>query len=158
MCDACPPGLSCPVTAADQGRHPRPLTVVALPSRRKDDVPGTCSLTVSENRRSRLPLTPWIDRVLSAIAGGRDRGHLTLATGTGKRFIAFQVAWKFFQSRWNLTGCTWAPDRTKSWGKCVSPRHYFRSACGIPTQLPDSVRCARPCVVREVSLLACSTR
>jgi type I restriction enzyme, R subunit len=27
---------------------------------------------------------------------------LTLATGTGKTFIAFQVAWKLFQSRWNL--------------------------------------------------------
>ena len=27
---------------------------------------------------------------------------LTLATGTGKTFIAFQIAWKLFQSRWNL--------------------------------------------------------
>ncbi|MGB4585229.1 MAG: DEAD/DEAH box helicase family protein [Rhodoferax sp.] len=34
--------------------------------------------------------------------GGRDRILLTLATGTGKTFIAFQVAWKLFQSRWNL--------------------------------------------------------
>jgi len=28
---------------------------------------------------------------------------LTLATGTGKTFIAFQIAWKLFHSRWNLT-------------------------------------------------------
>jgi type I restriction enzyme, R subunit len=28
---------------------------------------------------------------------------LTLATGTGKTFIAFQVAWKLFHSRWNLS-------------------------------------------------------
>jgi type I site-specific restriction endonuclease len=27
---------------------------------------------------------------------------LTLATGTGKTFIAFQIAWKLFQARWNL--------------------------------------------------------
>lgn len=27
---------------------------------------------------------------------------LTFATGTGKTFIAFQLAWKLFQSRWNL--------------------------------------------------------
>jgi type I restriction enzyme R subunit len=27
---------------------------------------------------------------------------LTLATGTGKTFIAFQIAWKLFHSRWNL--------------------------------------------------------
>ena len=44
-----------------------------------------------------------IARVLDAIAGGRDRILLTLATGTGKTFIAFQLAWKLFQSRWNLT-------------------------------------------------------
>ncbi len=43
-----------------------------------------------------------ITRVLEAIAAGRDRVLLTLATGTGKTFIAFQLAWKLFQSRWNL--------------------------------------------------------
>ena len=31
-------------------------------------------------------------------------GNLTLATGTGKTFIAFQIAWKLFHSRWNLGG------------------------------------------------------
>ncbi len=43
-----------------------------------------------------------VRRVLEAIAQGRDRILLTLATGTGKTFIAFQLAWKLFQSRWNL--------------------------------------------------------
>ena len=43
-----------------------------------------------------------IARVLEAIAQGRDRILLTLATGTGKTFIAFQLAWKLFHSRWNL--------------------------------------------------------
>ena len=43
-----------------------------------------------------------IRRVLAAIAAGQDRILLTLATGTGKTFIAFQLAWKLFQSRWNL--------------------------------------------------------
>jgi type I restriction enzyme, R subunit len=44
-----------------------------------------------------------ITRVLEAVASGRDRILLTLATGTGKTFIAFQLAWKLFQSRWNLS-------------------------------------------------------
>ncbi len=44
-----------------------------------------------------------IARVLDAMTEGRDRILLTLATGTGKTFIAFQLAWKLFQSRWNLT-------------------------------------------------------
>ncbi|MFM9962468.1 MAG: EcoAI/FtnUII family type I restriction enzme subunit R [Planctomycetaceae bacterium] len=45
-----------------------------------------------------------IERVLESIATGKQRILLTLATGTGKTFIAFQLAWKLFQSRWNLSG------------------------------------------------------
>ncbi|MBM3859980.1 MAG: DEAD/DEAH box helicase [Verrucomicrobia bacterium] len=45
-----------------------------------------------------------IERVMEAIAAGKDRILLTLATGTGKTFIAFQIVWKLFQSRWNLSG------------------------------------------------------
>jgi type I restriction enzyme R subunit len=44
-----------------------------------------------------------VDRVLDAIAANRTRILLTLATGTGKTFIAFQIAWKLFHSRWNLS-------------------------------------------------------
>jgi type I restriction enzyme, R subunit len=44
-----------------------------------------------------------IDRVMEAIAANRARILLTLATGTGKTFIAFQIAWKLFHSRWNLS-------------------------------------------------------
>jgi len=44
-----------------------------------------------------------IERVLQAIAANQDRILLTLATGTGKTFIAFQIAWKLFHSRWNLS-------------------------------------------------------
>jgi type I restriction enzyme R subunit len=45
-----------------------------------------------------------VERILGAIAGGRKRILLTLATGTGKTFVAFQTAWKLFHSRWNLQG------------------------------------------------------
>lgn len=44
-----------------------------------------------------------VERVMEAIAGGKPRVLLTLATGTGKTFIAFQIAWKLFHSRWNLS-------------------------------------------------------
>ena len=44
-----------------------------------------------------------IERVLDAIADDRQRILLTLATGTGKTLIAFQIAWKLFHSRWNLS-------------------------------------------------------
>lgn len=45
-----------------------------------------------------------VERVLEAIGAGKDRILLTLATGTGKTFIAFQIAWKLFQARWNRSG------------------------------------------------------
>jgi len=45
-----------------------------------------------------------VDRAMAAIAEGKPRILLTLATGTGKTFIAFQIAWKLFHSRWNLSG------------------------------------------------------
>jgi type I restriction enzyme R subunit len=44
-----------------------------------------------------------VERVMEAIAEKRQRVLLTLATGTGKTFIAFQIAWKLFQSRWSLS-------------------------------------------------------
>jgi type I restriction enzyme, R subunit len=44
-----------------------------------------------------------IERVLDAIADNKQRILLTLATGTGKTLIAFQIAWKLFHSRWNLS-------------------------------------------------------
>ncbi len=44
-----------------------------------------------------------VERVLQAMAEGEPRILLTLATGTGKTFIAFQIAWKLFHSRWNLS-------------------------------------------------------
>ena len=43
-----------------------------------------------------------ITNTLDAIAKGQDRILLTLATGTGKTAIAFQIAWKLFHSKWNL--------------------------------------------------------
>jgi type I restriction enzyme R subunit len=45
-----------------------------------------------------------VEKVLAAIADGKDRVLLTLATGTGKTFVAFQIVWKLFQSRWTKDG------------------------------------------------------
>ena len=45
-----------------------------------------------------------IERVLQAVSTQQNRVLLTLATGTGKTFVAFQIAWKLFLARWNLSG------------------------------------------------------
>ncbi len=43
-----------------------------------------------------------VNRVTDAVAAKQRRILLTLATGTGKTFIAFQIAWKLFKAKWNL--------------------------------------------------------
>ncbi|MDB4786766.1 DEAD/DEAH box helicase family protein [Planctomycetaceae bacterium] len=43
-----------------------------------------------------------ISRVTGAIADGEERILLTMATGTGKTAVAFEIAWKLFHTRWNL--------------------------------------------------------
>ena len=50
-----------------------------------------------------------INRTLEAIADGNRRMLLTLATGTGKTFISFQIAYKLFKARWNLDGADRQP-------------------------------------------------
>ena len=43
-----------------------------------------------------------VNAVLDAISRKVDRILLTLATGTGKTYIAFQICWKLMQTRWNI--------------------------------------------------------
>ncbi|MBR2298221.1 MAG: DEAD/DEAH box helicase family protein [Bacteroidales bacterium] len=43
-----------------------------------------------------------INRTLDAISKGKNRILLTLATGTGKTFIAFQICYKLFHTKWNV--------------------------------------------------------
>lgn len=43
-----------------------------------------------------------VNKVLESIAEDKKRILLTLATGTGKTFIAFQIVWKLFYSKWTL--------------------------------------------------------
>ncbi len=45
-----------------------------------------------------------INRTIQAIAQSRQRVLLTMATGTGKTVVAFQICWKLWNSRWNRTG------------------------------------------------------
>lgn len=44
-----------------------------------------------------------IDAATDAIADGQRRVLLTLATGTGKTAIAFQIAWRLHEARWSLS-------------------------------------------------------
>ena len=81
----------------------------------------TADITSEQERLLVQPLDnsgtnqPWyfqivaVNKAIEAISGGRKRVLLTLATGTGKTFIAYQIVYKLFQSRWNLDGAERRP-------------------------------------------------
>ncbi len=45
-----------------------------------------------------------VNKTLESIASGKKRILLTLATGTGKTFISFQIVHKLLQAKWNIDG------------------------------------------------------
>ena len=45
-----------------------------------------------------------IHRTTEAIINGKRRVLLTLATGTGKTLVAFQICWRLWSTAWNRTG------------------------------------------------------
>jgi type I restriction enzyme R subunit len=45
-----------------------------------------------------------VNKTLERLADGGKRVLLTLATGTGKTSIAFEIVWKLFEAKWNLSG------------------------------------------------------
>ena len=64
-------------------------------------------LTPNQNlpgKSSRYYQTISINRAVEAILKKKKRNLLTLATGTGKTFIAFQICWKLWSTRWNPIG------------------------------------------------------
>lgn len=45
-----------------------------------------------------------INRTVKSILQKKQRVLITMATGTGKTFVAFQICWKLWSSRWNRAG------------------------------------------------------
>lgn len=59
---------------------------------------------LSSGKRPRYYQSTAISRVIESILLGQRRVLVTMATGTGKTFVAFQICWKLWQSRWNRAG------------------------------------------------------
>jgi len=88
-------------------RYPTPQELwdrtFAVPNAWRDRFAAVASHDKGGMYDGRFYQTAAIEKSLEAIAAGKDRILLTLATGTGKTMIAFQIAWKLFHSRWNLS-------------------------------------------------------
>jgi type I restriction enzyme, R subunit len=68
-----------------------------------------CQLNRSGGRTPRYYQEIAINNVLSAMAKQKSRILLTMATGTGKTYTAFQICWKLTQTKWNTKGADRAP-------------------------------------------------
>ena len=45
-----------------------------------------------------------INRAVQSVLLGKKRSLITMATGTGKTVVAFQICWKLWSARWNRAG------------------------------------------------------
>ena len=68
-----------------------------------------CALNRGGGREPRYYQEIAIDNVLTAISKGNKRILLTMATGTGKTYTAFQICWKLYQTGWNVRGTEQKP-------------------------------------------------
>ena len=87
---------------------PTPDELWDLINEPKNELVDECRAVDFESRGGTEPVRYYqqkaVENVLEGIAKGDNRLLLTLATGTGKTKIAFHIAWKLFQTRWNLQG------------------------------------------------------
>ena len=63
-----------------------------------------CAMNRGGGREPRYYQEIAVDAVLTAIAKGQKRILLTMATGTGKTYTAFQICWKLYETNWNMRG------------------------------------------------------
>lgn len=61
-----------------------------------------CNHTVEKGERYYQQIA--INRTVEAVLKGQNRILITMATGTGKTAVAFQICWKLWNARWNRTG------------------------------------------------------
>lgn len=80
-------------------QHEMPVSQALI--RKFDEVPFE---TKSGEKTPRYYQENAVNKVLKSVAEGNNRILLTLATGTGKTAVAFQIAWKLFKAKWNING------------------------------------------------------
>ena len=89
---------------------PQELWQMTYPERNEwRDRFNLCPLNRGGGREPRYYQEIAIDAVLTAVAHGQKRILLTMATGTGKTYTAFQICWKLYQTNWNNRGTEHKP-------------------------------------------------
>ena len=89
----------------DKFPSPQELWQMTYPEQNKwRDTFNLCALNRGGGREPRYYQEIAIDAVLNAVANDKKRILLTMATGTGKTYTAFQICWKLYHTNWNTRG------------------------------------------------------
>ena len=95
---------------ADRFPSPQELWQMTFPEQNPwRDKLNLCPLNRGGGREPRYYQEIAINKVLEAIANQQKRILLTMATGTGKTYTAFQICWKLYQTNWNTRGADQKP-------------------------------------------------
>ena len=95
---------------ADKFPSPQELWAMTFPEVNPwRDKFNLCPMNRGGGREPRYYQEIAINNVLAAIAKGENRILLTMATGTGKTYTAFQICWKLYQTNWNNHGTDQKP-------------------------------------------------
>lgn len=89
----------------DRFPSPQELWQMTFPEKNEwRDKFNLCPINRGGGREPRYYQEVAINKVLEAVANGKDRILLTMATGTGKTYTAFQICWKLYNTNWNTHG------------------------------------------------------
>ena len=89
----------------DRFPSPQELWAMTFPEKNEwRDKFHLCPLNRGGGREPRYYQEIAINKVLEAVAKGEQRILLTMATGTGKTYTAFQICWKLYETNWNNHG------------------------------------------------------
>lgn len=94
----------------DKFPSPQELWVMTFPEVNPwRDKFNLCPMNRGGGREPRYYQEIAINNVMKAVGNGQRRILLTMATGTGKTYTAFQICWKLYQTNWNLRGVEQKP-------------------------------------------------
>ena len=98
-------GDACHETDVDSFLSPEEMYQQAFAENSEvEDELGQIPFNKSGGKEPRYYQELAVNKAISALGRGKEKILLTLATGTGKTYIAFQIVWKLMQAKWSSSG------------------------------------------------------
>ena len=98
-------GDACHETDVDSFLSPEEMYQLAFAENSEvEDALGQIPFNKSGGKEPRYYQELAVNKAISALGRGKEKILLTLATGTGKTYIAFQIVWKLMQAKWSSSG------------------------------------------------------